>query len=85
MADFIRLAKQEQVLCPNYDSFAPGPASCWQIREALLTFPSVQPLLRRICIGFLFPHLDTTGKKIDLHAVWFRICWAVALQERGWN
>lgn len=87
MADFIRLAKQEQVLFPNYDSFASGPASCWQVREALLTFPSIQPLLRRICIGCLFPHLDTKGKKkkTDLHAVWFRICWAVALQERGWN
>lgn len=63
MADFIRLAKQEQVLFPNYDSFASGPASCWQVREALLTFPSIQPLLRRICIGCLFPHLDTKGEK----------------------
>lgn len=32
-------------------------------REAPLTFPSIQLLLRRICIRFLFPHLDTVGKK----------------------
>lgn len=31
-------------------------------REAPLTFPSIQLLLRRICIRFLFPHLDTVEK-----------------------